>query len=119
MAVIRMRDMEFYGFTGCLPEEKINGQRFIINVTMTLDGLGGFVSDRLEDTVDYSAVYEIVKAETESSHCDLIEHLAYVLAGRILGFSEKISEVTVSVSKPDAPIDGKFGTMEAEVTLHA
>ena len=119
MAIIRMCDMEFYGYTGCLPEEKIQGQNFVITCTMVCDSLPGTVTDELSDTVNYAEVYEIIKKETEESHCNLIEHLAYVIANKVLKVSELISEVTIKVSKPEAPIDGKFKAMETEVTVHA
>lgn len=119
MAVIRMCDMEFYGYTGCLPEEKINGQTFIISCEMTCDDLPGTVTDELTDTVNYAEVYEVIKKETEESHCNLIEHLAHVIATKVLKVSNLITEVKITVSKPQAPIDGKFRTMETEVTLHA
>ncbi|MBQ1894145.1 MAG: dihydroneopterin aldolase [Clostridiales bacterium] len=119
MAIIRMCDMEFYGYTGCLPEEKENGQVFIVSVVMECPGLEGCITDRLEDTVDYSKVYDTVKKTTERSDCNLIEFLANEIARKVLRVSDRIGRVTVTVSKPDAPIDGIFRTMEAEVTLDA
>lgn len=113
---IKMSSMEFYGYTGCLPEEKENGQIFIIDCEMMFDELPGAVNDRLEDTVDYSKVYEVIKDITENNCFDLIEHLAYEIAGKVLETDGLIREVRIRVSKPDAPIDGVFGAMEAEIT---
>ncbi len=119
MAIIRMCDMEFYGYTGCLPEEKVNGQTFVVTCIMNCDNLPGCVTDNLEDTVNYAEVYEVIKNITEASHCNLIEHLAYEIAGEVLKVSSLITEVKIIVSKPQAPIDGKFRTMETEVVRHA
>ena len=119
MAKIRMCDMEFYGYTGCLPEEKKQGQTFIVTVEMDCEDLVGCISDRLEDTVDYSKVYDIVKNIVESSHCNLIEHLCFSIARELLDSSDLITEVKVTVSKPNAPVNGKFRTMETEVILRA
>ena len=112
-----MKDMEFFGFIGCLPEEKENGQRFIVNCEIELARAGGAVSDQLKDTVNYAEVYDLIKEKTESARYDLIERLADELATSVLYSSYLISAVTVRVSKPDAPIDGKFAAMEAEVSV--
>lgn len=119
MAIIRMKEMEFYGYTGCLPEEKVNGQTFVITCEMNCDSIPGCETDELEGTVNYAEVYEVIKDEVESSHCNLIEYLANNLAKKVLAISDLITEVKIIVSKPQAPIDGKFKTMEVEVTLHA
>ena len=113
---IFMRDMEFYGYIGCLPFEKENGQRFVISCEMELSDMTGAESDSLEDTVNYAEVYDLIKDKTENARCDLIERLADDLAESVLLSSPLIAKATVRVSKPDAPIDGKFGAMEAEVT---
>lgn len=114
---IFMKDMEFFGYIGCLPEEKKNGQKFIINCEMELSRMGGAATDELDDTVNYAEVYELIKSTMETARYDLIERLADELATSILLTSYILSSVTVRVSKPDAPIDGKFGAMETEVTV--
>lgn len=116
MQIIRMCDMEFYGYTGFLSEEKENGQVFCVSCELRFDDILGAKTDRLEDTVDYSDVYDIVRDITENSSFNLIEHLAYVIGGTVLEKYSDIREITVTVSKPDAPIDGMFRTMETVIT---
>ncbi|MCQ2504416.1 MAG: dihydroneopterin aldolase [Saccharofermentans sp.] len=113
---IVMSQMDFYGYIGCLPEEKEKGQPFIVSCDMAFEKIPGAVTDRLEDTVDYSAVYEIIKAEVTTSECNLIEHLAYEIAGKVLDYSNLIDSVKITVSKPEAPVEGSFKTMLTEIT---
>jgi len=113
---IRICDMKVFGHTGCLPEEKENGQFFIISCEMVIDDIKGKVTDDLEDTVDYSRIYKVIEERVSGSYYDLIEHLAYVIAGDVLEQDGSISEVTITVSKPDAPINGDFRTVETEIT---
>ena len=116
MDTITLRSMEFFGHTGCLPEEKENGQRFVVSVVMLFDEIRGKVTDKLEDTCDYSKVFDKVKETVENDRSDLIEHLAYKIAGVVLDIAEESKCVVVTVSKPDCPIEGKFETMEVSVT---
>ena len=113
---IVMSEMRFHGYVGVFPEEKERGQTFIVSCDMAFDKIPGAVTDRLEDTVDYSAVYDVIKDEVTSSGCDLIEHLAYEIGGKVLSCSDLIKSVEVTVSKPEAPVDGNFKTMLTKIT---
>ena len=116
MDSITLKNMEFFGHTGCLPEEKENGPRFVVTVVIVFEEIKGKVTDDLNDTCDYSKVFEKVKETVESDRSDLIEHLAYKIGGVVLDIAEGSAAVCVTVSKPDCPIDGKFETMEVSIT---
>ena len=113
---IVMSEMSFHGYVGVFPEEKDRGQTFIVSCDMAFDKIPGAVTDKLEDTVDYSVVYDVIKAEVMSSRCDLIEHLAYEIAGKVLDCSDLIKSVEITVSKPEAPVEGNFKTMLTKIT---
>lgn len=113
---IVMSEMRFHGYVGVFPEEKERGQIFIVSCDMLFDKIPGAVTDRLEDTVDYAAVYEVIKEEVTTSKCDLIEHLAYEIAGKVLKVSDIIKSVEITVSKPEAPVNGNFKTMLTRIT---
>ncbi len=116
MDYITMKEMEFFGHTGCLPDEKENGQVFIVTVKMGLERIGGCKTDELDQTVDYSRVYETVKDEVTSSSCNLIEYLADRIANGVLSTEQMVDIVTVTVSKPHPPIVGIYKAMEVTVT---
>jgi dihydroneopterin aldolase len=111
-----MSEMRFHGYTGVFPEEKERGQIFIVSCDMAFDKIPGAVTDRLEDTVDYAVVYDVIKEEVTSSKCDLIEHLAYEIGGKVLACSDLIKSVEITVSKPEAPVEGNFRTMLTKIT---
>lgn len=112
---LRMCDMKFHGFTGCLPEEKVNGQTFIVTVDMCFERNKGAVTDNLEDTVNYAELYELIKRFVTTSKGDLIENLAYEIGGIILNYTMLPDSVVVTVSKPEAPVEGDFRTMEVSI----
>ncbi|HZS10098.1 MAG TPA: dihydroneopterin aldolase [Blastocatellia bacterium] len=111
---IVLSGLEFYGRHGVHAEENKLGARFVIDLEMylSLDG----ISDRIKDTVDYGAVYEIVTREVTVSRFYLIEALANRIAEEVLEKQPKIARVIVRVHKPHAPIQGVFRDVFAEVT---
>jgi len=114
MDKIILKDMEFMGLTGCLPEEKVNPQPFIITVEMFFENIKGTLTDNLDDTVNYALVFDAVKDVVENRSFNLIERMAQVIADESLGIS-KAKKVIVKVSKPKAPIEGTFDSMEVEI----
>ena len=48
--------------------------------------------------------------------CDLIEHAASRVAAAILAAYPPVTEVTVRLAKPEAPVDAEFEYMAVEIT---
>ena len=114
-----MKGMVFHGYTGVMPEEKILGQRFVIDVTMELRNSEASYSDSLEDSVSYADVFELIRGIMSNRHFNLIERLAGFIADAIIKQWQLICSVEVCVSKPQAPIDGSFDTMQVCVRRDA
>lgn len=108
MDKIILTGMHFYGYHGCLPEEKRQGQPFHVDLTLETDLRRAGKSDDLTQTVDYSAVYTVVKDVVEGPSYDLIERVGEVIAERVLAAFPPIQQLTVTVHKPQAPIGGPF-----------
>ncbi len=115
MDKITLSKMCFEGHTGCLDFEKKDGQNFYVSLELFVDRIKGCYSDELSDTVDYSQIYEVTKEVVTSDSGNLIEHLAQRIADAVLKADGSIEKVIVNVSKPDAPIDGVFETMEVTI----
>ena len=58
---IKLKNMRFYANHGVLPQEKITGNNFVVNVTFTADVSRSFETGDVADTVNYAAVYDLVK----------------------------------------------------------
>jgi dihydroneopterin aldolase len=65
MGQISIENMEFYAFHGHYHEEQIVGSKFLVNLTIETDLDKASVSDALKDTINYQAVYRVVKDEME------------------------------------------------------
>lgn len=111
---IILSGMAFYGRHGVLAAERELGQRFRVDVELTTDLGPSGLSDRLEDTVDYVAAYDIVRAVVEGKAHNLLESLARDIADRLTGL-RGVDRATVRVHKRP-PVPGEFEDVAVEVT---
>ena len=76
---IELKEMRFYAYHGVMPQETKVGNNFVVNLILTAPLEQAVRSDELDDTINYAAVYEVVKEQMDIPS-KLIEHAA----GRIL-----------------------------------
>ena len=114
--IIELEGMEFHAYHGCLESERLNGNLFTVDFRGEADLRRAAQSDGLEDTINYGAIYNIVKAEM-ATRSDLLEHVA----GRILDSIKEsfpyIVEAQVSVDKINPPLGGKVGASRVVMSL--
>ena len=103
---IQVTGMEFFGHHGYHHEEKVLGQKFIIDVQVRADLNAAGSSDNLEHTVDYSRLFRIAKSVAEGPSLNLIESIAERICTEILALSPLVHEVITTVHKPSVPIQG-------------
>jgi dihydroneopterin aldolase len=110
MGQIQIENMEFYSFHGHFKEERIVGNKFLVDLTVETDMKNPSVSDNLKDAVNYQRLYEIVKMQMEmKSH--LLEHIAGRILDAIYGEMNGITKATIKVSKLNPPMGGKIGSV--------
>ncbi len=102
---ILLQGMVFWGYHGVNPEERTQGQRFVVDLELTRDLSTAGRSDDLAATVNYSSVFKAAKEAVEGPPCDLIEAVAERLAQTILARFD-VESVLVRVRKPWAPLKG-------------
>jgi dihydroneopterin aldolase/2-amino-4-hydroxy-6-hydroxymethyldihydropteridine diphosphokinase len=111
---IRVVGIRARGRHGVFPEERRDGQEFVVDVTLTADLRAAGESDDLAATVDYSQVAEDVVARVTGPAYDLIESLAERIAEDALT-RDLVAAVEVTVHKPQAPIRHTFGDVFVRV----
>lgn len=114
--VIRLRNAVFYAYHGVLSDEQNLGGKFEVDVDLYGDLSRGARTDHLRDTVDYTKVYETIRASVMGKKYFLLEALGERIARTLLKDFRQIAVVTVRVRKPGAPIKGVVDTVEVEVT---
>lgn len=111
---IRLRQIRLFAHHGVYPDERKRGQLFETDVELQMDARAAATSDTLSDTVDYVAVYEVVRQIVSDSPVALLETLVERIALEILR-SFAVSQVVVRMRKPQAPMPGPVGGIEVEV----
>jgi 7,8-dihydroneopterin aldolase/epimerase/oxygenase len=102
---VSLEGMEFYARHGYYEEERIIGNKYSVDVTIELDFLDASNNDKLEGTVNYEKVYEIVSG-VMAVDARLLEHLAgKIILDLKLAFPQ-ITKSIVKVSKYNPPIKG-------------
>ena len=100
---ILLEGTSFYGYHGVNPEERIQGQWFVVDMRVELDLSKPGHSDLLDDTVSYTDLYHTVKAVVEGEAYNLLEAVAEAITRQVL-VSFPVLAVWVRVTKPSPPI---------------
>ena len=72
---IFLNKLRFRAFHGVLPQERLVGGDFVVTLRIGYPWQQAMVSDSVGDTLDYAAVYNVVKHEMEQPS-QLLEHVA-------------------------------------------
>ncbi|NLX73455.1 MAG: dihydroneopterin aldolase [Bacteroidales bacterium] len=107
IALIELEEMVFYAYHGCFKEEKLVGNRFIVNISLKLDVSLPMESDRIQDTLNYVKVYELVKEEMNITS-NLLEHLTGRIINTLFNKYPEIMHAKVKVSKMNPPMGGQM-----------
>ncbi len=99
--------MVFYGYHGVNPEEQTLGQRFVVDLWVEFDLQQAGRSDALDDTVNYSRLFEVVRGVVEGPPRKLLEAVAEEIAQGILS-AFPVTEVGVTLRKPGVAIKGSI-----------
>ena len=103
------------GFHGVLPEERVHGQDFVIDVELVVPLGVAAATDDVLGTVHYGELAQAIVAAVQRDPVDLIETLAERVAQACLKH-EGVHEVEVTVHKPDAPITVPFEDVTVTIT---
>lgn len=111
---IRLTGLRVYGHHGVYPQEKRDGQWFVIDFAIRLDTRTAARTDDVADTVHYGELAEKVAAIVAGEPVDLIETLAARIAAALLE-PALVQAAEVTVRKPDAPIPLPFDDVAVTV----
>ena len=113
---VELRGLSIYTHHGVTDAEQEVGQRLEFDLTFDIPDCDAVLTDRVQDTVDYSEVCDIVAlAATERSHRTL-ERLCQVVAERLIERFD-CDEVRVRAAKPEPPLPYPVNEAGVEVTL--
>ncbi len=109
----RIKNMKFYAYHGVTETEKEIGNRFEVECEFKTAANQTLTSDSLDDTVDYSSVYDLISRIMTENKFNLMETLANRLADDIFE-AYNLSRVRIRVRKIKPPIAGEIDCFEVE-----
>ncbi len=115
MGVISINDMRFYAHHGCFEQERAIGTHFRVDLHFETDTECAEISDRIEDTVSYLDVYQVVK-EQMGIPSNLLEHVARRICDTVKERFPQVGRVDVKVSKLNPPLGGQMESVSVEIT---
>ena len=111
---VEVTGLSLYTHHGVTEAEREIGQRLILDLRFDAGASDATVTDRLEDTVDYARVCEVVALVAQQRSYKTLEALCTAIADRMLADFEA-SEVWVKATKPEPPIALPVESVSVEV----
>ncbi|TVR39331.1 MAG: dihydroneopterin aldolase [Cryomorphaceae bacterium] len=115
MGIIRVSGITVYAYHGCLEEESLIGSEYRVDVSLHCDFSSAAASDKLDETIDYVRVHEIVR-EQMAVRSKLLEHVGRRIIEATKAEFNMLKQVTVQVAKINPPINGMAREVSIEIT---
>ena len=114
---IYLDEMRFYAYHGVMEQERRVGGEYSVSLTVDADLTEAVRTDDVADTINYATLYELVKSEM-AIPSKLLEHVAGRIGQRAMETFEKITALTIRVTKVNPPMgaDGKGASVEIKLT---
>ena len=102
---IYLRNVRLYAFHGVMPQERVVGGEYVVNLDVKAKVAEAIQSDRVEDTIDFAVMHDIVVREM-AIPSQLLEHVAGRIGNALLETFTRIEEVEVDICKVTPPFGG-------------
>jgi dihydroneopterin aldolase len=115
---IEVSGLSLYTHVGVSEAEREVGQRLLVDLRLDIGDVDATLTDRLEDTVDYSAVSQLANFVAQARSYKTLERLCAAIADRILEDYE-VQSVWVKAAKPEPPMALPVSEVSVEVWREA
>lgn len=106
MNKVELVGMKFYAHHGCFEEERIIGNKFVVNFWAEADLSLPSKTDDINDALNYQEVYNVIKGEmAQPSH--LLEHVARRILDAVKTKFPYIENAQVTIDKLNPPLGGE------------
>ncbi len=114
---IYIQNLRLHAFHGVLPQERVVGNDYVINVTVDypLDAAGE--SDDVADTLNYAELADVIKEEM-AVQSNLLEHVVARIAKAVLKRFVAAETVEIDLRKiaPPMPVDADGAGVRLKMT---
>lgn len=115
MGVIEIEGMKFYAYHGHFPAEQVVGNNFEVYARLEAECDKAAQSDRLDDALNYQAVYECIKKEMEIPSA-LLEHVGKRILDALYVKFPSIQNAKIKISKMNPPMGGEIERVSVTLT---
>lgn len=115
MGILEINDMVFFARHGCFEQERVIGNKFVVNFRGKTDVSKAAASDNLEDAVNYQLIYNVIKEEMEIPS-NLLEHVGGRIIARLQREFPPLVSGTISIAKLNPPIGGQVGAFKCTMS---
>lgn len=114
---IEINNLKIQAFHGVLPQERIVGNLYTVDLIITTDFQDAMQSDKLDDTISYADAAEVIRQEMLVPS-QLLEHVG----GRIIkhlqqNWGDKIKGIDLRIAKLSPPIEMDIESCAVHVIL--
>ncbi len=95
-----VRDLEVMALIGIYDHEKVNHQRIIVNIDLSVHEAEGPITDEISHVVSYEIIAKKVETIVAEGHVNLVETLAERFAESCLR-DKRVAAARVRIEKPD------------------
>ena len=113
---IILRNVRFHAFHGVMPQERKVGADFLVNLRVGYPLEQAMQSDEVGDTLNYAALYEVVKAEMMQPS-NLLEHVAGRIAEAIVKHFSQVTSIDLELTKQNPPMGADCDGAGVEIHL--
>lgn len=108
---ITLEDMKFYAYHGVMRQETEVGGEYVVSLRLYVneeEAHDALYADRLEATINYAEVYQVVSSEMKRPS-QLLENVCARISKRLVRTFALLQEVEIKLTKVCPPIEGFTG----------
>lgn len=113
---IYLNEVSFRAFHGVMPQERKVGAEFVVDLRVGYPLAEAMRSDRVEDTLNYAALYALVKQEMERPS-NLLEHVAGRIVEAIGTAFPEVLSIDLKLTKRNPPMGADCAGAGVEIHL--
>lgn len=118
VVTIEVNGLSLYTHHGVTAAEREVGQRLVLDLRLEVGECDATITDRVEDTIDYGEVCQVVALVAQQRSYRTLERLCTAIADRLLDQYDA-ETVWVKASKPEPPIPLPVEDVSVEVFREA
>lgn len=100
---IVLEQVRFHAYHGVLPQERLTGNDYVVDLRVKYDVEAATISDQVEDTLNYAEVYQVLAQEMAIPSA-LIERVAGRIANRLERKFPAIEAISLKIIKLNPPM---------------